>query len=112
MKSLLFALLIALSVTTNASNRDSAQYYFEKGMQEKKEKVFLTASRSFEKVVSFDPQFADAIVQNAYVLLEMKKMDPAIREFTRAYQLQPSNKQVIKELMNLHFNFRQFTKAT
>lgn len=111
MKNLLLVLLTTLTVTVFASNRDSAQYYFDKGMQEKKDKIFLTASRSFEKAVSFDPQFADAILQNAFVLLEMRKMDPALREFTRAHQLQPENKQVITELMNLHFNFRQFTKA-
>ncbi len=112
MKILFIALLSAFSLTLTASNKDSALYYFEKGLQEKKDRTFLTASRSFEKALSFDPQFADAILQNAYVLLEMKKLDPALREFTRVHQMQPENRQVITELMNLHYSFRQFSKAT
>lgn len=112
MKILFVTLLSAFSLTLNAANKDSARYYFEKGLQQKKERIFLTASRSFEIALSFDPQFVEAILQNAYVLLEMKKMDPALREFTKIHQMQPENKLVITELMNLHYNFRQFSKAT
>jgi tetratricopeptide (TPR) repeat protein len=112
MKIPLIALISFLTFSANAANRDSAVFYFEKGLQEKKERIYLTASRSFEKALSFDPSFADAYLQNAYVLLEMKKLDPAMQAFTKVHSLQPNNKEVIKELMNLHYNFRQFTKAT
>ncbi|RYF80935.1 MAG: tetratricopeptide repeat protein, partial [Chitinophagaceae bacterium] len=44
-------------------------------------------------------------------LTEMRRTDKAKDNFTRLHELQPSNKEAIKELMNLHYNYRQYDNA-
>ena len=41
----------------------------------------------------------------------MRKVDAAMGNFTKAYQLQPNNNEVSDELSTLYFNNRQFQKA-
>jgi tetratricopeptide (TPR) repeat protein len=41
----------------------------------------------------------------------MKKNEGAIRNFTKAHEINPADKATIKHLMDLHYLYRQFTKA-
>lgn len=104
------AVLGVFSSFANAGE-DSSQYYFSKGMEEKTAKKFLVASQHFEKAVSFNKNFAAAYVENGYANLEMRKTDQAKFNFTKAYELQPSNAAALKELTTLYFDFRQWDKA-
>lgn len=107
-----FFLLFFLSTGIFAQKNDSSRFYFKKGMEEKNARRFLVASQAFEKAIKFDPTYTEAYLENGYVSLEMRKTDPAIRNFTKVYELQPSNKAVVKELMDLYYNYRQYNKAT
>ena len=112
MKTLLIipAVLGVFSSFANAGE-DSSQYYFSKGLEEKTAKKFLVASQHFEKAVSFNKGFTAAYIENGYANLEMRKTDKAKFNFTKAYELQPSNPAAIKELTALYFDFRQWDKA-
>lgn len=90
---------------------DSAQFYFTKGLAEKDARLFAVAGKYFDKAIQFNQNYAAAYIENGKVDLEMHKGDAAIVNFTKAYQLQPNNNEVIKELSSLYFNNRQFQKA-
>lgn len=113
MKNLLsiVALVSAFQSFALSSPGDSAKFYYSKGMEEKSARRFLVASQNFEKAIEFDKTFADAYLANGYVNLEMRKTDQAKANFTKAYELQPSNGAAIKELTNLYFDYRQWDKA-
>jgi tetratricopeptide (TPR) repeat protein len=111
MKNILTALTILLSATAFAQSTDSAQFYFQKGLEEKTAKRYLVASKAFDKAISLNPKFTQAYIENGYANLEMRKTDPAIINFTKAHELEPQNPAAIKELMDLYFSYRQYAKA-
>src|ERR1044072_2544306 len=111
MKTLISA-IIALSCThLIAQTTDSSQFYFKKGMDEKAERSYLVASKYFDKSIEFNPKFTQAFIENGKVNLEMRKIDAALINFTKANQLDPVNPDAIRELASLYFNNRQFQKA-
>jgi tetratricopeptide (TPR) repeat protein len=94
-----------------AQNADSSQFYYNKAMKEKEARRYLVASDFFEKSVHFNPSNIEAYLQYGYTSLAMKKTDNAIQNFSKAYTLDPSNITATSELMELYFNYRQYSKA-
>jgi tetratricopeptide (TPR) repeat protein len=112
MKTLILAIIVALSCThLIAQTTDSSQFYFKKGMDEKVARRYLVASKYFDKAIEFNPKFTEAFIENGKVNLEMRKIDPALINFIKANELEPSNAEAIKQLATLYFNNRQFQKA-
>ncbi len=105
------AACLLLSIQSFAGNSDSSMYYYNKGLEEKNNKRWLVAHQAFEKSIELNPQYANAYLENATVLLEMRRTDKAKDNYTRLYELQPNNKIAIKELAELYFSYRQFDKA-
>lgn len=105
------ALTVLLSVQAFAQTTDSATFFYQKGLEEKNAKLYLAASKDFDKAVTFNPKLTAAYIDNGYANLEMRKTDAAISNFTKANELEPGNTAAIKELMNLYFSYRQYTKA-
>ena len=110
MKSLLTIYLLSIANLLFAQP-DSAHFYFKKGMDEKTARRYLVSSDYLDKAIKFDPTYLDAYIENGRVNLEMRKIDAAQGNFTKAYTLQPTNSVAIKELSSLYFNNRQFLKA-
>ncbi|MDQ6902805.1 MAG: tetratricopeptide repeat protein, partial [Bacteroidota bacterium] len=94
-----------------SQNIDSATFYFDKGTQAEKNRLFAVAAKSFEKAILFNQNYSEAYISNGNVNLEMRKLNVALVNFTKAYELQPGNKEIIKQLATLYFNNRQFQKA-
>lgn len=94
-----------------SQNIDSAQFYFKKGTEEKNSRLFAVASKDLDKAIAFNPNYTEAYIESGNVNLEMRKIDPALGDFTKAYELEPNNNEVIKQLSNLYFNNHQFQKA-
>lgn len=90
---------------------DSSSFYYTKGLAEKNEKRFLTASANFEKAIAFNKNYAEAYIENGLANKEMRKTDQVKTNFLKAYELQPNNIQIIKELTNLFYDYRQWDKA-
>jgi tetratricopeptide (TPR) repeat protein len=105
------ALLCLITSLLFAQNMDSARFYFNKGQEEKNSRLYAVAGSDFDKAISFNPNYTEAYIENGNVDLEMRKVDPALGNFTKAYQLEPGNNEVIKQLSTLYFNNRQFQKA-
>jgi len=94
-----------------SQNIDSAQFYFKKGIEEKDVRRFAIAEKNFDKSIRFNQNYTEAYMENGNVDLEMRKIDAALGNFTKAYQLQPNNNELVKQLSTLYFNNRQFQKA-
>ncbi len=112
MKTLaLTAFLCFLTLFLFSQNSDSAQFYFKLGTKEFEARHYAVAAKNFDKAIQFDPNFSEAYLANGKVNIEMSRMYEASQSLEKAYQLQPSNNEVIKELSTLYFNNRQFKKA-
>jgi tetratricopeptide (TPR) repeat protein len=112
MKKLLALLsIITFAINVSAQISDSSQFYFQKGIEEKKVKRYLVASDYFTKAIELNPAFTDAYIENGYVNNEMRKTDAAKASFAKAFELEPENELVIKELSNIYFNYRQYQQA-
>ncbi|MEO6672184.1 MAG: tetratricopeptide repeat protein [Ginsengibacter sp.] len=112
MKTLTLLSIAAFAcIQLNAQTPDSSQFYFKKGTDEASAKRYLIAGKYFDMAINFNSKFTEAYIENGKANLEMRKVDAALVNFTKANQLQPSNPVAIKELSLLYFNNRQFAKA-
>lgn len=112
MKKVFFSLLVCLlSSATFAQNSDSANFYYNKGIAEDSARLYAVAENDFSKAISFDPNFVEAYVASGKTNLSMRRIAEAQGDFNKAYELAPTNKDVIAQLMTLTFNNRQFQKA-
>lgn len=94
-----------------SQNIDSSLVYFKKGTEAKDARLFAVAGKNFDKAIQLNQNYAEAYIENGKVNLEMRKVDAAMGDFTKAYQLQPNNNEVVKELSTLYFDNHQFQKA-
>ena len=111
MKHLLIYFLLPSSQYLYSQVTDSSLFYFNKGLEEKTARRYQVASKNFDKAISFNPKFTEAYIENGKANLEMRKVDPALANFTKANELKPGDKEVMKNLTTLYFNNRQFQKA-
>lgn len=112
MKSLLITLPAILFASVSfCQNTDSAQFYFNKGTEANTAKLYAIASNNFDKAIHFNPHFIQAYIENGKVNLSMRVIGKAWENFSKAYELDPKNNDIINELATLSFNNRQFQKA-
>jgi tetratricopeptide (TPR) repeat protein len=112
MKNLItFLITFAIAGSLAAQNADSSQFYFQKGLEEKKAKRYLVASNHFTKAIQLNPGFVDAYIESGFANNEMRKTDAAKADFTKALDLDPQNETAIKELTTIYFNYRQYQNA-
>jgi len=112
MKKILALLSVtAFAVSAYAQISDSSQFYFQKGLEEKKAKRYLVSSNYFAKSIQLNPRFVEAYIESGYANNEMRKTDAAKADFTKALELDSQNETVVKELTNIYFNYRQYQNA-
>jgi tetratricopeptide (TPR) repeat protein len=108
---LLFTCIVFAGQLSFSQNKDSAQFYFKKGMEENTARLYAVAAKDFDKAIHFNPEFVDAYIANGKVNLSMRIIRKAQENFQKAYQLDPKNNEVINQLATLTFNNRQFQQA-
>lgn len=111
MKKIIPVFLIGFACQSHAQNTDSSAFFYNKGLQEKAAKTFLLAHHSFEKAIAYNPVNAEAYIENGLVNKEMHRTDDVKKNFIKALELQPKNKMLIQEMMQLYFDYRQFNEA-
>lgn len=111
MKQILLPVISFFFLNSLCAQNDSAKVFFEKGMVEQNAKHYLVATKHFDKAIELYPKYAAAYLQNGYANLLMRKTDAAKANFLKLYDIDPLNKEAIKELMELYFNYNQFQKA-
>lgn len=110
-KTVLLAITLLAITSSYSQNTDSAEVYFQKGIEEKTAKHFLQASKYFDKAIQINPGYKEALTENGYANLEMHKTDNAKILFSKLYELDPGNPVAIKELMELYYDYHQYAKA-
>jgi tetratricopeptide (TPR) repeat protein len=106
-------LTVCLLVCSNAyaQKTDSSEIYFQKGIEEKTAKRFLVSSSWLDKAITANPKFTQAYIESGYVNIEMRKTDKAMLQFNKVLEMEPNNAVASKELMELYYNYRMFSKA-
>ena len=110
-KSPMTAIMLMASIQLFSQQTDSAEVYFQKGIEQRAAKKYLMAANYLDKAVKFNTKYKEAYLENGYVNLEMRKTDNAITNFSKVLEIEPSNAQALNELMQLYYNYRQFPKA-
>ena len=100
-----------VSMLLFSQNIDSAHFYFNKGLEGKDARLFAVAGKNFDKAIQLNQNYTEAYIENGKVNLEMRKIDAAMGNFVKAYQLKPDDNEIARELSTLYFNNRQFQKA-
>ncbi len=103
--------LLLFSTVLFSQTTDSSAYYFQKGIEEKAAKRYLVASEYFDKAIHVNSNYTAAYIENGFVNKEMRKTDVSKQNFKKAYELDPANDVVIKELAELYYSYRQFQNA-
>lgn len=112
MKTPLLTVLLVFSCTfVFSKNIDSAQYYYNKGLEESEGRRYALAGKNYDRAIEFNPEYAAAYLANAKVNMQMSRIYQAGQYLDKAYQLQPSNKEIIKELTQFYFTNRQYSKC-
>jgi tetratricopeptide (TPR) repeat protein len=112
MKSyLIFTFISFIPQLSFSQNKDSAQFYFKKGIEENTAKLYAVAAKDFDKAIQFNPVFTEAYIASGKANLSMRIIGKAQENFSKAYELDPKNNEVIYQLATLTFNNRQFQKA-
>ena len=111
MKNTITFTLVFYSVSLFSQTTDSSTYYFQKGMEEKAVNRYQAASEYFAKAIRINSNYTAAYIENGFVSKEMRRTDASRDNFKKAYELDPANVVVIKELMELYYSYRQFQNA-
>ncbi len=99
------------TLNIQAADKDSAHFYFNKGVQERQEGRYMSATRLFETALQHDETYVEALVENATCYLEMKKPEKARICLEKAVSIQPENQKVMIELMHIYFNSKQYQRS-
>ncbi len=112
MKNLIIFITACLASQFSFSqNADSAKFYYKKGVQENKARLYAVAAKDLDKAIAFNPGYTDAYIANGKADLSMRRIPEAQENFNKAYELDPKNTEVISQLTTLTFNNHQFQKA-
>ena len=111
MKNIITLVLLLIACTAFSQSTDSSIYHFNKGIEEKTARRYLVASGYFDKAIALNPKYTAAYIENGLVNKEMRRTDAAKQNFIKAFDLDKSNEQVMAELLEIYFSYRQFQNA-
>lgn len=111
MKNIFTICLLLFSTCVFSETLDSSAHYFQKGIEEKMARRYLVAAGHFDKAIRFNSNYTAAYIENGLVNKEMRRPGAALQNFMKAYELDPGNEVVVKELAELYYSYRQYQKA-
>ena len=107
--SILFShTVMAQSSTTSA---DSAQLYFQKGMQEKQKGRKMEVLKKLEKSLTYLPGDKQITEELAAAYYDLRKYDKSFLTYQQLDQSGHGSAAVYKKLMDLAFNMRRFDEV-
>ncbi|HLF45374.1 MAG TPA: hypothetical protein VI548_03060, partial [Chitinophagaceae bacterium] len=111
MKSNLFLpVFLAFSFASFGQN-DSADFYFQKALKEKEAGRKLEVWKNIDKAYQFNAGDKAIVSELANVLLELRKYSQAKEMFKQLEKLGDHSPAVIKQILNLSYNTKQFDDA-
>lgn len=107
---LLSVTLLALT-TSVFSQVDSADLFFQKGLKEKELGRKMEMWKHFDKAYQYNPSSKEIVSELALVLKDLRKYAQARLMFIKLEELGDSSPALLKEIMELSFNTKQFDDA-
>lgn len=90
---------------------DSAKHYLDEGNKKFESGLYNAAQKDYEKAIQLDPSFTEAYIANGKADLKASRVYQAGQNFNKAFELEPTNKDVINLLLDWNFNNHQNQKA-
>lgn len=87
---------------------DSAEYFFKKGLEEKKAGRRMESVKNFEKSLKFNDANKEVYAELAAAYYEMRQYFPAINNYKKLVELGDTSPNTFKQLLQLSFNFKNY----
>ncbi|MDP4264094.1 MAG: tetratricopeptide repeat protein [Bacteroidota bacterium] len=108
LRSLIPAMIFLLATfPAFAQSKDSADYFFQKGLLEKQNGRRLESFKQFEKAFTYDTTNKIVLNELALACLDLRKYAEAIGAYKRLVTLGETTAANYKQLLLLSFNFKQ-----
>ncbi|MBL7743700.1 MAG: tetratricopeptide repeat protein [Chitinophagaceae bacterium] len=100
-------LLLTVSAFSFSQNKDSADHFFQKGLQEKQNGRRLESLKQFEKALKYDTTSQALFAELASVYMDLRKYHHAREAYKKLVQLGDNSAVNYKQLLTLSFNLKQ-----
>ena len=113
-KPMLRTALLTASIFTSSflwAQADSANFYFQKGLEEKKNGRLMESFKQFDKAYSYNNKDKQIVNELASAYFDLRKYSQARVKYKEAEQLGEVSAEGYKKLMTLSFNLRQYEDA-
>ncbi len=111
MKKLILSGLFFTSITFISAQFDSADYFLQKGLQEKTSGSRMESLKLFEKAASHDAQNKQIQNEIAAAYFDMLKYAQARVQYMKLIDMGDVSVNVLKQVMTLSFNMKQYDDA-
>ncbi|MBS1947755.1 MAG: tetratricopeptide repeat protein [Bacteroidetes bacterium] len=108
---LLFLSTIVVLQCAFSQSKDSAEVYYQKGLQEKTARRWMVAFNCLQKSVQYDSNNVNAERELGLVALELRKYGNAELAFTKVLSIQKNDTTAVVNLANLSFWTHQWKDA-
>jgi len=110
-KTILAAIAFSSAVSVANAQSDSAQFYLQKGIEQKTSGRLAEAHRHFEKAYAFAKDDRQVVGELAASLLHLRRYVPAREMFAQLEKLGDRSDSTYRQLMLLSFNTRKWDDA-
>ena len=107
MNCTIFSIALMLITSPIFSQTDSAEYFFQKGLQEKQNGRRLESLKNFEKAQKFAAPSKELIAELASAYLDLRKYFQAKENFKKLTDMGDESAANYKQLLTLSFNLKQ-----
>lgn len=107
MRRNLFTLLLLLATSLAFSQKDSAEYFFQKGLTEKQNGRLMESYKNLHKAISYNASDKKIIKEYANTCLSLRKYNEARETYKKLVALGDESVENYKELMTLSYNLKQ-----
>ena len=104
-------ILLLMSFTGFAQSPDSANFFFNRGLQEKAEKKFMMAYSDMKKAQPVKGNDIQYLTQVALVEMELRKYDLALINFQKVDSLKKDDPVALENLVSLNFFSHKWENA-
>ena len=115
-KTIVFLLLsipvFTFSQTSTPIIADSADYFLQKGLQEKKDGRRLVSLQQFEKAYKYNSGDKIILGELASAYYDLRRYKQAMDSYKKLEEAEDASAATFKHLMMLSFNFRNFDDVT
>ncbi|HEX4850060.1 MAG TPA: tetratricopeptide repeat protein, partial [Puia sp.] len=112
MKNLFILCLTIYSVHSSfAQASDSANFYYQKGLQDKNSRLWMIAINDFQKSLQFQPSNLVAQRELGKVEVELRKYDQAKETFKKLYDVNANDSIAVENLAMLYYWNRQWQEC-